>query len=152
MYADDQVAELMKMSNVPANVIEAAKQFPQHVQNMEKSKAVTLLSQWRRADREKTEAASAQVADDHRRLEELAARVESGAVSSGSVIDEVMKIETRLKDAQRRHDALVNSEARYAAIESDPCAYFDDFYGTYAGLRDRRISLRDYLVDRGLSQ
>lgn len=152
MYAEDQVAELMKMPNVPTNVIEAAKRFPQHVQNLERSKAVVMVSQWRTADREKTQEASKQVEADHQRLEELAGLVESGETRSNAVMDEVMKIESRLKDAQRRHHALETSEARYAAIEADPCTYFDDFYSKYVGLRDRRLNLRDYLAERGLSR
>lgn len=152
MYADDQVAELMSMTNIPANVIEAAKQFPAHVQNMEKAKAVTMVAKWRTADRDKTTAASAQVAADHKRLEELTELVASGKKTSTAVLDELGKIENRLRAAQRQHDALANSEARYSAIEADPCAYFDTFFQTYPGLRDRRQSLRDYLAERGLSR
>ena len=152
MYADDQVAELMKMPNIPTNVIEAAKQFPKHVQDLEKTKALQLVSQRRAADRAKLIETSERVSNDHKRLEELTSLVEVGARKSSSVMDEVVKIERRLKEAQRRRDALENSEARYAAIEADPCAYFDDFYNKYAGLRDRRMNLRDYLVERGLSR
>ncbi|MEJ7633286.1 hypothetical protein [Aeromicrobium sp.] len=152
MYADDQLNELMSMPNIPANVIDAAKQFPQHVKNLEKTRAVTMVAQWRTADQEKTQAASQQVSDDHKRLEELASLVESGKATAGAVLGEVSKIESRIKDAQRRHAALVNSEGRYAAIEADPSAYFDDFYGKYSGLRDRRMNLRDYLAERGLSR
>jgi DNA repair ATPase RecN len=152
MYADDQVAELMRMPNIPTDVVEAAKQFPQHVQNLEKSKAQGLLTKWRTADRAKLTETSEQVSNDHKRLEELTTLVERGARTSASVMEEVAKIERRLKEAQRRRNALENSEARYAAVEADPCAYFDDFYNKYAGLRDRRMNLRDYLAERGLSR
>lgn len=152
MYADEQVAELMKLANIPANVIEAAKQFPDHVKKIEKSKAQERIAKRRAVDRERLAKASQAVDKDHRRLEELTARVESGAVSSSSVIDEVHKIESRLRAAQRQHAALENLEAQYKAIEADPVAYFDQFYGTYPGLRDRRMNLRDYLAERGLSR
>jgi macrodomain Ter protein organizer (MatP/YcbG family) len=152
MYADDQVAELMSLPNIPTNVIEAAKQFPDHVKRIEKSKAQERISNRRAVDREKLVKASQSVDQDHRRLEELSALVESGKKTSASVIDEVQKIESRLQAAQRQHAALENSEAQYAAIEADPVAYFDQFYSTYPGLRDRRVNLRDYLAERGLSR
>ncbi|KAA1378552.1 hypothetical protein [Aeromicrobium fastidiosum] len=152
MYADDQVAELMTFANIPANVIEAAKQFPEHVKQIEKSKAQERIANRRAVDRERLTKASQAVDQDHRRLEELSALVESGKKTSASVIDEVQKIESRLRAAQRQHAALENSEAQYQAIEADPVAYFDQFYSTYPGLRDRRLNLRVYLAERGLSR
>lgn len=152
MYADDQVDQLMKLPNIPTNVIEAAKQFPDHAKRIEKSKAQERIANRRAVDQQKLVKASRAVDQDHRRLEELSALVESGKKTSASVIDEVQKIESRLRAAQRQHAALETSEAQYAAIEADPVAYFDQFYSTYPGLRDRRVNLRDYLAERGLSR
>lgn len=151
MWADEQLDELMMTPNVPAKVIEAAKQFPAHVRALNKSKTLQLVGKRRVTDRERIGAVSAQVAVDHARLEELSESVATGAAGSLDAVDEINKIESRIRNAARTHSALESSEENYAAMEADPDTYWSNFYDNYPALRDRRINLRTYLAEQGLS-
>lgn len=150
MWADDQVEELMTMPGVSYATIQAAKAFPDHVRSLDKTRVYERTQDRRREAIAKVKGLSEQVAGDHARLEELATALEDGVAYSLDVLNEVEQINVRLAFAGRTHDALAASEARMKDMEADPSAYMESFYNKYPGLRDRRITLAEYLAERGV--
>lgn len=149
MWADEQVEQLKQLPNVPYATIELAEHFPAHVQTQDKAKAAQMLRERRAANTVKVKQWSAKVSDLHKRLEELESTVTDGGAEALAVLNEVDSITVNLNTAQRHHDALVSTEENLAAIEADPSGYWETFYDKYPGLKDRRITLGEYLAERG---
>ena len=149
MWADDQVEQLKRMPNVAYATIKATEQFPAFVQAQDKTRASEMVKKRRAEATAKSKEWSAKVSDLHTRLDELEKVVTDGGAEALAVLNEVGHVTQQLNTAQRHHDALVSTEEHLAAIEADPSAYMETFLNKYPGLRDRRITLGQYLAERG---
>ena len=149
MWADDQVEHLKRMPNIPYATIKAAEQFPAFVQAQDKTRASEMVKKRRAEATAKVKEWSGKVSELHTRLEELEKVVTNGGAEALAVLNEVGRVTTQLNTAQRHNDALVNTEEHLAAIEADPSAYMETFLNKYPGLRDRRITLAQYLAEQG---
>jgi len=149
MWADDQVEQLKRMPNVAYATIKAAEQFPAFVQAQDKTRASEMVKKRRAEATAKSKEWSAKVSDLHKRLEELEKVVTDGGAEALAVLNEVGHVTQQLNTAQRHHDALVSTEEHLAAIEADPSGYWEEFLSKYPGLRDRQITLAQYLAERG---
>ena len=149
MWADDQVEQLKRMPNVPYATIKAAEHFPAFVQAQDKTRVSEMVRQRRAASTAKAKDWSAKVSDLHTRLEELEKVVTDGGAEALAVLNEVDRVTTQLNNAQRHHDELVKVEEHLAGLEADPSGYWEEFLSKYPGLRDRQITLAQYLAERG---
>ena len=149
MWADDQVETLMNMPGISYATIQAAKGFPKHVRDLDKSRVYEMNQGRKREATVKVKELSTQVSEDHARLEELTKTLQSRVGYSLNVLSEVEQINARLASVERTHDALTASESRMAEMEADPSGYMEVFYSKYPGLLDRRITLAQYLAERG---
>lgn len=152
MWAEQQVESLMDLPNISARTLEVAKGFPAAVKQRDAARASAVISQRRAADRAVITTTSEKVKAGHARLQEIKAELESGDLSALDAVSETEQIVVKIREAQRRHDALTSSAARNDEIEQDPSAYYEAIYEKYPALADRRYTLADYLAERGLSR
>ncbi|GAA1737712.1 hypothetical protein [Aeromicrobium alkaliterrae] len=151
MWAEDQVEQLMMMTNIPARVIEEAKKFPDEVRRRDFARAAGVTNAGRTRDAEVIQRLSAHVREAHERIRDIERALESGDIGALDAVDQISQAQSAINAAQRRHEALTSSEARYREIEADPSAFTESLYDKYPGLQDRRYTLRTFLAERGLS-
>ncbi len=146
-YFDDQVAGVKNDPRYSVADVQAAESFKINGENIYKRRVKEFAGSRKSNNSTKRDALYQEVRSVQREIDAMRDEADKGTTPHTDLMARRRGSLHRLGEIERRFEALENSEALIAAMESDPVSWMDSFYEKWTGLQHQRPRLDEFLAE-----